>query len=167
MEAPLTQIHALWIRPGSVSPDEIPSSVTRFQEVDGPTQVLLSAGGPPAPAGWAGFALRHAHAPKLVPDLGRSPFLLAVRVVAAESDRAEFRRWLHEEHARLQVSLDGVNWFLGYEEEGAAHSFLNLWGIDAPTIVDGGAWAEIRDTPRWRRVAHVTEDADRGVYRAG
>ena len=67
---------------------------------------------------------------------------------------------------RARIFGPGIAEILGYEEDGPAPSFLNLWGIDEPGVVDGEAWAAIRDTPWWRRVAHVTAGADRGIYRA-
>lgn len=111
------------------------------------------------------FALRNAHPRSTMISPVAAPYLLVVRVFASDGDRDEFRRWLDEEHARRQVSLPGVNWYLGYEEQGAAHSFLNLWSIDEPEIVDGTAWERIRDTPWWSRVKHIPANADRGVYR--
>ncbi len=116
-------------------------------------------------ADWTPFTLRSAHV-----EVGRiapedAPFLLVVRVFAGDRDRLEFRRWLDEEHSRLQVTLPGVNWYLGYEEAGGRNSFLNVWSIDEPQLVDGGAWERIRATPWWTRVGHVSAGADRGVYR--
>lgn len=123
----------------------------------------------PAPAGpsssAARFRLRHRHPTATAPDPRSAPYLLVVRVRAEEPDRSDFRRWLDEEHCLLQVSLPGVHWYLGYEEDGERHSFLNLWSIDEPQIVDGGEWARVRDTPWWARVAHLLKRADRGVYR--
>ena len=165
MESPWQQIFATWIRAGSSAPAGA-EGVSAFHEVGGPTQLLLSPTRPMHPGAWTEFGLRHAHAPDGIANPARSAYLLAVRIVAPGNDRDEFRRWLHDEHAALQVSLAGVNWFLGYEEDGHEPSFLNLWSIDAPDVVEGDAWAQIRDTPWWRRVAHVTAGADRGIFRA-
>ena len=111
------------------------------------------------------FALRSAHSDAATIAPHDTPYLLAVRVYAPSADRDEFRRWLDDEHARLQTSLPGVNWYLGYEQAGDTHSFLNLWGIDNPDVVDSEAWMRIRDTEWWARLSHVPDGADRGVYR--
>ena len=111
------------------------------------------------------FRLRHGFPETLDGDLADAPFLLAVRVFAADEDRDEFRRWLDEEHCARQVGIPGVRWYLGYEEDGPEHSFLNLWGLDDPTIADGAAWVQARDTEWWARLAHVPASADRDVYR--
>ena len=111
------------------------------------------------------FTLRHAHPNAQAADIRRAPFVLVVRVYAQDAERDEFRRWLDEEHCPRQVTIPGVRWYLGYEQDGDEHSFLNIWGIDHPDVVDGKAWSEVRDTPWWARVAHVTATADRGVYR--
>lgn len=114
---------------------------------------------------WVPFALRSAHpqATRISPaDPG---YLLVVRVFARDRDRDEFRRWLDEEHAGLQLSLPGVNWYLGYEQSDSGHSFLNLWSIDDPEIVASEAWARVRDTAWWERLRHVPANADRGVFR--
>jgi hypothetical protein len=114
---------------------------------------------------WVPFALRsaHPHATRISPaDAG---YLLVVRVFARDRDRDEFRRWLDEEHAGLQLSLPGVNWYLGYEQSNRGHSFLNLWSIDAAEIVASEAWSRVRDTAWWERLRHVPANADRGVFR--
>ncbi len=114
---------------------------------------------------WPAFTLRRADPSTQEADVRRGPFVLVVRVFATEADRDEFRRWLDQEHSARQLAIPGVRWYLGYEQDGAEHSFLNLWGIDNPTIVDGAAWSDVRDTPWWARVSHVTAGANRGVYR--
>lgn len=116
-------------------------------------------------ADWPTFTRRTAYPAVREADIGRMPFVLVVRVFASEPDRDEFRLWLDHEHSVRQLTIPGVRWYLGYEQEGDEHSFLNIWGIDDPDIVDGGAWSEVRDTPWWARVSHVTATADRGVYR--
>ena len=114
---------------------------------------------------WPTFTLRHAHPAAQKADVGRAPFVLVVRVFAPDADRNEFRRWLDEEHSARQLTIPRVRWYLGYEQDGHEHSFLNIWGIDDPDVVDGEAWSEVRDTPWWARVSHVTATAERGVYR--
>lgn len=111
------------------------------------------------------FTLRNAHPRSTMISPVAAPYLLVVRVFASDDDRDEFRRWLDQEHAIRQVSLPGVNWYLGYEEQVTAHSFLNIWSIDEPHIVDSTAWERMRDTPWWARVRHVPANGDRGVYR--
>jgi hypothetical protein len=111
------------------------------------------------------FRLRRAHPYASVPDPARAPALLVVRVFAQPADADEFRRWLDEEHAPRQLTIGGVHWYLGYEEEGGRRSFLNVWGLDDPAVVGGETWARTRDTAWYRRVEHVLADADRGVYR--
>lgn len=116
-------------------------------------------------AGWSRFRLRHRYPTTPAPDLRDARHLLVVRVVADAPERSDFRRWLDEEHCRLQVSLPGVHWYLGYEEEGDRHSFLNLWSVDEPETVDGADWARVRETPWWARLSHIPEGAYRGVFR--
>lgn len=160
-----TRLHARWARPGDATEDL--ALATRLEEIDGEMTLLLVPGeSAPTPSdAWIPFTLRHAHPAAPAPDPGAVHHLLVVRVFAANADRDEFRRWLDEEHSRLQVSLPGVNWFLGYEQSGRDHSFLNLWSVDDPVVVHSEAWSRVRDTPWWSRVAHVPANADRGIYR--
>ena len=116
---------------------------------------------------WVSFSFRHAH-----PEPGDgaanaidTEFLLVVRAPAERHEREDFRRWLDEEHAPRQTALAGVHWYLGFEQEGDDHSFLNLWGIDDPAIVTGETWAAVRESPWWDRVAHIPAAGERGVYR--
>ncbi len=146
-------------------------SVASFSSTAGDRWLAFAADAAddPAPAGrrdgWIPFSLRMVYPGPEATRIADAPYLLVVRVVAEGADRDEFRRWLDEEHCRLQVSLPGVNWFRGYEEEGPHHSFLNVWSVDDPAIVNGEAWEQIRDTPWWARVKHVPAGADRDVYR--
>jgi len=114
--------------------------------------------------GWVPFGFRHGY-PATAPHAPDAPYLLVVRAVATPADREDFRRWLAEEHGPRQTAIPGVRWLEAYEAEGTDHSFLNLWGIDDPAIVDGDAWVRVRESPWWRRLAHVPAGADRGVYR--
>jgi hypothetical protein len=165
MQPPWIRLHALWSAPGQAP--HARSAATVFEEVDGDSSLLLVPGeGRPTPSdGWVPFALRNGHPTGPAVDLAAAKYLLAVRVFAADADRDEFRRWLDEEHCRLQVSLPGVNWFLGYEQIGPDHSFLNLWSLDDPAVASSEAWSRVRDTQWWARVAHVPSNADRGVFR--
>jgi len=165
MQPPWTRLHALWERSGAAIDDL--AAATVFQEVDGDTSLLLVPGedAPTPSEAWVPFALRYGYPEGPVPEPASAPYLLVVRVVATDADRDEFRRWLDEEHCGLQVSLPGVNWYLGYEQVGTEHSFLNLWGVDDPAVPNSDAWSRIRDTPWWARVAHVPANSDRGVYR--
>src|SRR3990170_1167220 len=86
------------------------------------------------------FAIRSAYPPGADIILDRSPFLLAVRLSVPEIDREEVRRWLDQEHSRSQLGVAGTHWYLGYEEVGADHTFLNLWGLAAPQIIETEAW---------------------------
>jgi hypothetical protein len=115
--------------------------------------------------GWTTFGFRHG-APDDGPHVPDAPYLLVVRVFAVSRDRDEFRRWVDEEHGPRQVMIPGVSWLQAYEEEGPPHSFLNVWGIDDPSVIDGEAWIRVRDSVWWRRVSHVVANADRGIYRA-
>lgn len=119
-----------------------------------------------ATAGSAVPFRHHQRYPASAPDAPDAPFLLVVRAVATDDrDREDFRRWLREEHGPRQTTLPGVRWLHAYEQEGAEHSFLNLWGIDDPAVVDSEAWVQVRRSPWWDRVAHVPATAERGVYR--
>lgn len=144
-------------------------SISLLEELAGPRILAIADGEAPipdsSPIAWSRFRFRRAQASPSVPELTESTAILVVRVFAEEADRGEFRRWLDDEHARLQCGIPGVRWYLGYEEEGSAHSFLNVWGLDDPRVADGRTWAAVRDTPWWRRVGHITDGADRGIYR--
>lgn len=166
MQPPSSVLHAHWATRRPVPSDNIPAG-TAFKAVNGGGSLLLVPGedAPRSSYAWIPFALRYGYPQGPVPDLATADHLLVVRVRAADADRAEFRRWLDEEHCELQVSLLGVNWYLGYEQVGAEHSFLNLFSVDDPAVVDSDAWFRIRDTPWWARVAHVLANSDRGVYR--
>lgn len=130
-------------------------------------RTLMVAPGPVAAVDrrWLRFRLRKAHPfdQPIIPT--QAPYVLAVRVWPSDQDRDEFRRWLDEEHCRRQVALPNVRWFLGYEQVGPDHSFLNLWGLDDPEVVSGEAWISARDTAWWKRISHVPANSDRGVYR--
>jgi hypothetical protein len=145
-----------------------PSGAITFDSLDGRRVFSLqaaSAGSSDAPAGgWVAFRYRQGH-PASEPHAPTTPYLLVVRVVADGDDGAEFRRWLGEEHGPRQTTLPGVHWLQAYEEEGPGHSFLNLWGIDDPAVIDSDAWVRVRMSPWWDRVSHVPAGADRGVYR--
>lgn len=147
----------------------VEGSVAIFDELEGPRSLVIAGADTRVPdlsdASWLSFRFRLAHAPESSPEPAQAAAVLAVRVFADPADRDEFRRWLDAEHAPLQVSIPDVQWYLGYEEEHAPHSFLNLWGLDDPAVVDGPAWADVRDTPWWHRVEHVTAGADRATYR--
>ena len=135
--------------------------------IDGQRTLLMIPTSNDTKPDWVPFSLRHAH-PTLTSDeanLTDSAFLLVVRAAAAPDEREDFRRWLDEEHAPRQTALAGVNWYLGFEQEGDDHSFLNLWGIDDPAVVTGETWAAVRESPWWDRVAHIPAAGDRGVYR--
>ncbi len=158
---------ARWLvdeRSGTVAPVE---RSLAFRSVTDASRrlVLTTDGAAQADDTAATFRLRHGYPETINGDLADVPFLLAVRVFAADEDRDDFRRWLDEEHCARQVGIPGVRWYLGYEEEGPEHSFLNLWGLDDPAIADGAAWVRARDTEWWARLAHVPASADRDVYR--
>ena len=141
----------------------------RYESLDGRQALWLRAPADESPDdrtdGWVPFRYGHGF-PHGAPDAPDAPYLLVVRAVAPdERDRDDFRRWLGEEHGPRQTTLDGVRWLQAYEQEGSDHSFLNLWGVDNPTVVDSEAWVQVRRSPWWDRVAHVAAAAERGVYR--
>jgi len=158
------RINAVW------DPDDGDGTVRgpealRLESVARPRRVVeLGPANGDGPGAGAAFSLRRAYPAGPMPDPGAAPFVLLVRVYAPDADRAEFRRWLDDEHAMRQLTIPGVRWYVGYEEDGARHSFLNLWGIDEPSVVEGERWAKVRDTEWWRRVAHVPANADRAVF---
>jgi hypothetical protein len=162
--------HRLLARWASGDPVPIDGAIA-FTSVDDESRLWLTPSGSSDDGERTGcadcvpFALRSAHSDAASISLHETPYLLAVRVYTPSADRDEFRRWLDEEHARLQTALPGVNWYLGYEQADETHSFLNLWGIDDPALVDSEAWFRIRDTEWWARLSHVPDVAVRGVYR--
>jgi hypothetical protein len=157
---------ALWSASSSSDAD-IPADLA-FEGVEGGRALWLRAAGNGVPEGdgsaWIPFAFRQGH-PDTTAHAPDAPYLLVVRAFASGGDREEFRRWLTEEHGPRQTTIRGVRWLQTYEEEGPEHSFLNLWGIEDPAIVDGQTWMRVRESPWWRRVAHIPAGADRGVYR--
>ena len=163
---PWKRLSIRWSSPAE-SPIPDGSEVAVLELIDGQRTLLMASTGAGMTPDWVPFAFRHAH-----PELGDGPvdeaeagFVLIVRAVAEPHEREDFRRWLDEEHAPRQTTLAGVNWFLGFEQEGVDHSFLNLWGIDDPAIVGSDAWAAVRESPWWDRVAHIPATGARGVYR--
>jgi hypothetical protein len=155
------------------SPHPPPESSTggalTFESIDGRRLFLLNAYDGEAlhtaADGWVPYRRIQGY-PADAPDAPDAPFLLVVRAIADDDrDREDFRRWLLEEHGPRQTSIPGVRWLHAYEQEGPEHSFLNLWGIDEPAIVNSDDWIEVRRSPWWDRVAHVPANADRGVYR--
>jgi hypothetical protein len=126
---------------------------------------------PVAPPDWVArsasgsFVLRSIDPRGSDPALDGSPFLLAVRLHVPERLRDEMRRWLDEEHSRLQLTVDGTQWFAGYEEVGERHSFLNLWGLRDPEVAESEAWKQARDTPWLERLLAAVAGQERAVYR--
>jgi hypothetical protein len=93
-----------------------------------------------------------------------APYLLAVRLFVRDEARDEVRRWLDEEHVDLALAVAGAQWYAGYDDVDGS-SYLNLWGIDDPALIESGAWIEARDTP-WRlRLNASIPNQDRAVYR--
>ena len=137
-----------------------------FERIDGERVFEARPGDAPEAPGteWVPFGFHHGH-PANAPHVPEAPYLLVVHAVAPPEDREDFRRWLAEEHGARQTSIPGVHWLAAYEAEGPDHSFLNLWGIDDPAIVDGETWVRVRESPWWNRLAHVPAGSDRGVYR--
>ena len=140
---------------------------TVLEMTDGSRTLWMASTAPDMTPEWVPFSFRHAHPERGGgrADASDAGFLLVVHAVAEPDEREDFRRWLDEEHAPRQTALAGVNWYLGYEQEGADHSFLNLWGIDDPAIVTSDTWAAVRESPWWDRVEHIPAAGDRGVYR--
>lgn len=103
------------------------------------------------------------------PDVERSidaPYLLAVQVTPPAEMVAPFRQWLHEEHLDRQVSTQGLRWGTGLEPvEGRTH-FLNLWGIDDPSVPGSEEYIAVRATPWYERVAPIfaASEMDREIY---
>jgi hypothetical protein len=161
---PWTRLHARWVHARETL-DDLADAIV-LEQVNGDRSLVLGPGedAPTRLVAWVPFALRHGYPAEPVPDPAAAHHLLVVRVFAADADRDDYRRWLDEEHCGLQVSLPGVHWYLGYEEIGSRHSFLNLWSIGDPAVANSEAWSAVRDTPWWARVAHVVATSDRGVY---
>ena len=160
------QLSVKWSSPADGPAEDIPDAAV-LEHVEGQRTLLMAFTGPDMAPGWVPFSFRHAH-PELGDvgaDASDAGFLLVVRAGAEPHERDDFRRWLDEEHAPRQVALAGVHWYLGFEQEGVEHSFLNLWGIDDPAIANGAAWAAVRESPWWDRVAHIPAAGERGVYR--
>ncbi|HET8616896.1 MAG TPA: hypothetical protein VFL94_15350 [Actinomycetales bacterium] len=91
-----------------------------------------------------------AWAPARRPGDVSSRYLLCVQLfVPRAAAIADCRSWLDDEHAGRQLAVAGASWYGGYESLGGDFSFLNLWGIDAPEVIETPEWAQARDTP-WR-----------------
>ncbi|MFC9355113.1 hypothetical protein ACFTZB_00805 [Rhodococcus sp. NPDC057014] len=82
-----------------------------------------------------------------------SAHLFVVQLSPSEEWVAEFRRWLDEEHFVRQCGMAGVQAVAGYESITSATSFLNVWDIAAPELIDSPEWLAIRNTEWWERVA--------------
>jgi hypothetical protein len=113
----------------------------------------------------AHFALRSRIPPDSTPRTADAPFLLMTRVRVADQRREGFREWLDAEHGHRQLSVPGSLWYLGYEELGERHSFLNLWGLLRPGVVESELWRRTSDTPWRSRMLSAIEATDRAVYR--
>lgn len=114
---------------------------------------------------WGAFQFRHGH-PQPCAHIPDAPYLLVVRATAAsDREREDFRRWLAEEHGPRQTTIPGVRWLQAYEQDGPDHSFLNVWGLDDPAVVQGEAWTRVRKSAWWDRVRHIPAAGDRGTYR--
>ena len=160
------QLSVRWSSPGEGPAPDGPDAAV-LELIEGQRTLLMAPTGPNMPPDWVPFFFRRGH-PALTEgrmDASNPDFLLVVRASAEPDEREDFRRWLDEEHAPRQTALDGVRWYLGFEQVGADHSFLNLWGIDDPAIVSSGTWAAVRESSWWDRVAHIPAAGDRGVYR--
>jgi len=165
---PLTwkRLGARWSSPAGSPVADVPDAAV-LELIDTQQTLLLTSADPDMTPEWVTFSFRHAH-PELgggAADASDAEFLLVVRAAAEPHEREDFRRWLDEEHAPRQTAIPGVHWYLGFEQDGDDHSFLNLWGIDDPAIVTGDTWAAVRESPWWDRVAHIPAAGDRGVYR--
>jgi hypothetical protein len=94
-----------------------------------------------------------------------SPYALSVRLFVPDAWQAGVRDWLDQEHYAAMLGVAGCHWYLGYESLAGRFNFLNLWGLDAPAVIDAPAWAAARDTP-WRgRLMPAFADTARAVYR--
>ena len=113
----------------------------------------------------AAFELRNANEPDGPAEPGDTPYMLVTRTYVPDAMRDEFRRWLEVEHSQVQLNVPGNNWYLGYEETGERHSFVNFWGLDAPDIPEGDAWDRMRLTEWRERMFPAMGNMDRGIYR--
>lgn len=167
MRPPTWQRLSVRFPPPDEGLDRDTPDVVVLELIDGQRTLLMAPTSPDMRRDWVPFSLRHAHPERTIgqADAPDSEFLLVVWAGAEPHEREDFRRWLDEEHAPRQAALAGVNWYLGFEQVGADHSFLNLWGIDDPAIITSDSWAAVRESPWWDRVAHIPAAGDRGVYR--
>jgi len=113
----------------------------------------------------AAFRLRQTHAPTVPPAVTTTPFMLLTRTYVPPAMRDEFRTWLQEEHSQRQLAVPGNRWYLGYEEIGEHHSFMNFWGLETSTTAEGDAWDQARLTDWRERMVPAMAGMDRGVYR--
>jgi hypothetical protein len=111
------------------------------------------------------FRLRTRYPHDAQPDFSRLDFLLVVHVDVVEASRDDNRRWLDEEHAAAQLSVSGTQWYLGYEEIDEPHSFLNLWGLAHPSVIESKEWATARETEWRKRLMPSLKPIDRAVVR--
>lgn len=112
------------------------------------------------------YTLRVAHAATGSGDLLDAAYVLSVRLFVPEPWRVEVRRWLDEEHYPAQLTVPGCRWYHGYEPTEGRFNFLNLWGLDAPEVIDLPEWAAARDTPWRERLLPAFAETGRAVYRA-
>ena len=136
---------------------------------------LIVAGEPAALGGggdaWCGsrveasFARRSEAGSGAVAESSEAPYLLMTRVSVLDAKREDFREWLDIEHSQRQMSVPGNEWYLGYEELGEGHSFMNLWGLLRPDVVESETWRRTSSTPWRTRMLTAIEGTDRAVYR--
>lgn len=98
-------------------------------------------------------------------DLLDGACVLSVRLFVPDAWQAEVRDWLDHEHYQRQLAVPGARWYLGYESTAGPFHFLNLWGLDAPGVIDSAEWASARDTPWRERLLPAFAETRRATYR--
>jgi hypothetical protein len=94
-----------------------------------------------------------------------APYIQTVRAWYRNGSEDQVREWLDQEHAHRQVGVDGVLSYQGFEPLSGDFHFLNLWGLDDPSVVTSDAWEAARQSP-WRdRLLPIRGDSIRRVFR--
>jgi hypothetical protein len=166
--------HGTWLR-DDLEPalDAATVGHERYMDLDGSRTVVLARGGDAVAPGLPDDAVQAAGYRRTTPErleAAVTPFLFMVSVTTPDPWGEPLREWLHGEHFTHQLKTPGVEWSCGYEAvvpgEGQVQ-FLNLWGLSAADAPSTEAYATVRDTPWYARVApaFAASVVDRSVFR--
>jgi hypothetical protein len=155
-----------WAPRGSAAPAVGPGTAV-FEALDGSGLAIASKATGAALGSGDTVSYQHRRTDPVETDglFGDSPYLLAVRLYVPEASQDEVRDWLEEEHIAQQLGVSGTYWYVGYEASSGRFTFLNLWGLRDPGVIETPEWAAARDSPWRMRLLPAFKEMDRAVYR--